>query len=214
KIESLNNSIQNMVKSIKGGGGAPQEETVQVTEPVRDDEGNVIVDANGNPIMRTITGPASKITSMEDPTTKLLNQLTLFEKIRGKEMTPDDIKAAVKEMMPASTEDAKIKELTDKIEKMKEEMSAKERQKLEDEIKELKNDIRSMRSQGAVGEYKTDEMRILGTSVNRLADIIETRKPVETAVGALIPPEEGKVEPQAKGALEKALEESGYVIEE
>lgn len=214
-VQSLTNAVHTLTETVQEGGGVSQEEDViKITEPIRDDKGNIIVDANGNPITRTIAGPASKITSMEDPATKLLNQLTLFEKIRGKEMTTDDIKAAVKEMMPASTEDAKVKELTEKVEKLKEEMSTKERARLEDEIKELKADVKTVRGSLAAGEYKSDEMRLLGTSVSRLADIAEGRKPLETAAGVLIPPAEGGAEPRTKGALAKMLEGSGYVVEE
>jgi len=213
-MQSLTNAVQGLARVVQEGGGGAKDDVIHVTEPVRDTDGNILVDKNGAPITRTVTGPASRVVSIEDPTAKMLNQLTLFERIKGKELTTDDIRKIVEEKMPVGTEDAKIKELMDKMDKMKEEMSAKERQKMEDEIKEMKDDIRGMRSQGAGGEYKTDEMRVLGQSMGRLADIIEGKKPLETAARVLFPPPAEGVEPEARGALEKALEESGYVKEE
>jgi len=210
------------------------EQFVDIYEPVKNEEGQVIVDENNRPIMRHMHVPVSQATQFtpkEDPEARFLQKMKDYKDLFGskEELTEGKIRTIVREESPqpatvekpvtledvqrASSEaaTAAVKQVTDE----------REREKKEDErFRRLEDTIMSTASAKTVEGYKDDSFRILGQGLSEVAGATKDRKPIEIIVkegGRLLfpgGPGEKLVEPGAGEGILKRLRDRGWVTEQ
>jgi len=162
-------------------GSQPQvQQVVTITEPLRDAEGKLVYDKDGNPVYRKVTGPMSQIgiVSQEDPTLKtikILKEAKELSKPEHSELTEERVRNVIREEV--SKTDEKITK--EDIQKVAEESAARVLASKEHEDKEERRHretlqaIREGAGQKTIEGYKTDEFRFMGQGMQQLA----TREP-------------------------------------
>ena len=113
-------------------------------------------------------------------------------------LTPEKVRSIIREegekgKPPSIEEHPTFKSLKEGLEKteeryneLKETMEAKDKQRIEGTIEELRGELKALRSRPA-GQYREDTFRLLDSTLGRLADILEGRKPAETLKEVLLP---------------------------
>jgi len=112
-------------------------------------------------------------------------------------LTPEKVRSIIREEReqgpPSIEEHPTFKSLKEGLEKteeryneLKETMEAKDKQRIEGTIEELRGELKALRSRPA-GQYREDTFRLLDSTLGRLTDILEGRKPVETLKEVLLP---------------------------
>jgi len=235
KFKAIEEKITSITKEEK-------EKYVEIEEPLRDSDGKILIDSDGRPIIRKFRVPASQALMFkpkeEDPEEKLLRKMQLYKSVFG--LDEEKIRKLIEERVPkqeiqqaqahltAEDIDRIVSEKISQIVKIKEE---------EERYKELKSAIESMSrdvreafekaieraaaSAKVVEGYKDDAYRVLGQSIDHLARVLETKKPLEVVVreaGQILfggaPPkqmEEGAAE--AESSLLKLFEQKGWITE-
>jgi len=213
----------------------PKEEKVEtyveIEEPVRDKEGNYVVDDSGKAITKKMRVPASQAalyTKPEDVELKVLEKMKMYREVLGigkeaeappPQITKDDVKATIMEVLEekekkltpeqvmeivekkltekfAKTEEpeelkglrAELAENKRKLEELKETLTLKEKEALENRIKSLESDIRRVETAAAgkvVEGYREDEFRFMGQGLDRLAGVLEKKEPVKIVIEKL-----------------------------
>jgi len=193
------------------------EQFVDIYEPVQNEEGQVIVNDAGQPIMRHVRVPASQagqFAPKEDIEGKILGRMKTYKDLFGskEELTLEKIRALIREetgppttqapppITPEDVERAASKAASTAVKEIKDEQ---EREKKEDErFRRLEDTIRSTSSAKTVEGYHDDSFRILGQGMKELADVTRDRKPVEIVIK-----EGGRILfPGAGGSSEKVVE--------
>jgi len=135
--------------------------------------------------------------------------------IIGKEIDENTIRRIIKEeRRPEESEEVKAlrAQLNDSrkaIDDLKGMIEAKDRQALVEKLNSLENRLNTIATVG--GEWRTDEMKVLASSIHELADIIKGKRPLETAKEILVPPGVTPTRPPSEMAGES---ERGRVIRE
>lgn len=180
-----------------------EEEYIEIEEPLKNQEGKVIVGSDDKPIVRKLKVPIShydKFKPQEDSEEKLLNKLKLYQEIFGfGKLTPDDIRRIVKEELSSKTETGE-KITKEEIVKIIDEITSKQVQatseqiqrfieshiKVEEEEKKWKNlidtikeEFKNIASSKAVEGYQDDVIRLFGHGLSEIAGTIRERKPIE-----------------------------------
>jgi len=210
------------------------EQFVEIEDPARDHEGNVILDPQDRPIMKKMRVPvsqASQIIPREDVESRVLEKMMRYKKLFGSELTEEKIRSIVREEAPkpeapASTEkpitleDVKKASTEASQSTVKQVLEAREKEdKDERRHQETLSAIRASGTSKAVEGYKEDSFRILGQGLSEAARVVGERKPVEVIIregGPLLlgerPPKE--VEAGAGKGLIERLKERGWVVEQ
>lgn len=202
------------------------EPQVEIVTPLKDTEGKVIHDSKGQPIYTTIRGPASSVAAhTAQPSSELSTIRTLKElgivRVPGTEQHID-VEAVIEEATKPFVQ--KIGNLEQKMDQMKDETTRKERERLEKELGDTRKDMRDLETRlrselsSRSGEYKEDSYRLIGTGMNRMADALEGRKPVERIADLIFGegrrPPVREAEKGARAGLISELERAGYVVRE
>jgi len=206
---------------------------VEIEEPVKNEQGEVIIDPQDRPIMKKIRVPASQaaqFTPREDIEERVLNRLKAYKELFGS-LTEAKVREIVREEAPKSPSTLEEKPLTkEEIERISKESAQgvadavrqeQDREKKEDDrFKRLEDTIRSTSSARTVEGYKDDGARLLGQGLAEAASVAKEKKPIEVAVRLLTgegPPSGKEVEPGAGGLFERLVKrgkEKGWVAEQ
>jgi len=193
----------------------------EVAEPVLDEEGRPLRDEEGNIVFRHRRFPAGTVDPfrMWDQVWGQVKGIVEMMKPERPEVTEETIRRVVREELPS--EPPEVRGLRERLERaeeryreMEKRMEERERERLREELSSLRERIERMRT----GEgYKEDSFRLVADALDRLAFILEKRKPMETvreilAPGAGRPPPKEKAPPGAREGVIERLEREGYVV--
>lgn len=237
-LERFTEQITERIEKVKPE--EKREQMVRVQEPVLDAQGRPVVDKDGKLVTRTVTGPASQVTG-ESELDKLLKYQKVLNPKQKSEISLEDVRRVVKEeTKPEALTPEKVREIVrkegkpekselttrleqrldaseERYEELKDRMEAEDRKRLEDTISDLRNRLDSMIMGGGPGEWKSDEVRLLASTIDRLGSVLEKKKPVETLKDVLIPkgmpPAAREVPPKTRSGILGALEKRGMVVE-
>ena len=214
---SISKNVGDLMEKLPGmiSDAIPQPERGYVEE-------RIPLDSKGKP---TTPDKAVSLKVTRKPITEegktMLRQFTELKEA-GLILTPKEAMDMMEDMMekrkPAIEsieEHPTFKSLKEGLEKteeryneLKETMEAEDRKRIEGTIKELRDELKALRSRPA-GQYSEDTFRLLDSTLNRLADILEGRKPMEAAKELLLPPGVSSTKPPSEKA--GAEERSGVL---
>jgi hypothetical protein len=192
----------------------PKEEKetyVEIEEPVRDKEGNVILGPDDRPIVKKLKVPASQAGFFakpeEDVEEKVLKKLQLYREIIRQELPKVPEKPPAPEVKPEDVERIAAEAAAKAARGAVEEFVEKHEQEdiAERRHKELLSAIQARASAKAVEGYKEDAYRVVGQGLSELASTIKERKPVEVIVKEGVPLILGTAPPKQ---IEKGAEEA------
>jgi hypothetical protein len=159
-----------------------QAQVVTVTEPLRDAEGHLIYDKDGNPVYRKVTGPISQLglVSQEDPELRVLKKMREYRELIKPEKTTTELsEEKIAEIIEKKLESKEEKITKEDILKAQQEavaqaLAAKEQEdKEEKRFERLERAIRETAGAKTVEGYQQDSYRFLGQGMQTLA----TREP-------------------------------------
>jgi len=230
--------IRSMIREELRAREPPKEAEayVDIEEPVRNAEGQVIIGPDDRPITKRMRVPASQASQFaaprEDTEMRVLDKLAKYKELFGpkEELTTEKIREIIRQETP--TPPAKEEKPPITIEEVKQVSSeaaqsvaralieTQEKERKEDErFKRLEDTIRSTASAKAVEGYREDSFRILGQGLQEAAGVVRERKPVEVIIregGPLVfggvPSKE--VEAGAGKGLIDRFKERGWVTEQ
>jgi hypothetical protein len=195
EIDDMKKYVDTKLETLR-----PREEGyVEISEPLRTPDGKVIVDSEGNPVVRTVRTPvsqASQIALGGDPELRFLEKMKHYKEIFGKEeLTPEQVaekvRSIIKEEVPKKEVEAKPVTPED-VEKAVAEASAKAAQTVLAEVKkedreerrhrELMDAIQRTSAEKLVEGYKSDAYRFLGQGMGEVARVVEKKEPVKIII--------------------------------
>jgi len=209
---------------------------VDIEEPVRNAEGQVIIGPDDRPIVKRMRVPASQASQFaapkEDVEMRLLEKLGKYRDLFGpkEELTVEKIREIIRQETPTPPAKEEKPPITiEEVQKVSSEaaqsvakalIETQEKERKEDErFKRLEDTIRSTASAKAVEGYREDSFRILGQGLQEAAGVVRERKPVEVIIregGPLVfggaPSKE--VEAGAGKGLIDRFKERGWVTEQ
>jgi hypothetical protein len=158
----------------------PQQQIVTITEPLRDAEGRLIYDRDGNPVYRKITGPVSQLglVSQEDPEIRLLKKMKEYKELIKPEKTEFSVEK-IAEIIEKKLESKEEKITKEDVLKASQEaaaqvLAAKEQEDREEKrFERLERAIRESASAKTIEGYQQDQYRLIGQGLQTLA----TREP-------------------------------------
>ena len=201
------------------------QQVVTITEPLRDAEGKLVYDKDGNPVYRKVTGPMSQIgvVGQEDPELRFIKKLKEYKDLtkpeKTSELTEEKVRAVIKEEVGAKEE----KITKEDIEKISTHATARvlatreEEDKEEKRFERLERAIRESAGGKTVEGYRDDAYRFLGQGLQTFA----TREPktakvvtdfLERIMYGQAPPSK-EVQPGARESIFERLDQK-YVAEE
>jgi len=210
------------------------EQFVDIYEPVKNEEGQVIVNDEGQPIMKHTRIPASQASQFapkEDVEERVLKKMKTYKELFGSELTESKIREIVRQEAPQPIAQPVEKPITiEDVKKVADESALTAAQHVQ-EMHEKKNEeerrhkevIAAIQQQGsarAVEGYKEDSFRIMGQGMSEVAKIAGDRKPIEVIIkeGGRIffpsPPGEKQVEAGAGEGIFARLRNRGWVTEQ
>jgi len=209
------------------------EQFIDIYEPVKNEEGQVIVNDKDQPIMKHFRVPVSQagqFAPQEDQEARFLRKMKDYKDLFGskEELTVEKIRAIIREEAPKSVETEKPITLEDVQRTASEAATSAARQVQEAHEKEDKEEkrhkevIQAIQQSGsarAVEGYKDDSFRIVGQGLSEAAGAIKERKPVEVIIkegGKILfgGPSEKAVEPGAGEGIIERLRKHGWVSEQ
>lgn len=209
---------------------------MDIEEPVRNAEGQVIIGPDDRPIVKRMRVPASQASQFaapkEDVEMRLLEKLGKYRDLFGpkEELTVEKIREIIRQETPTPPAKEEKPPITiEEVQKVSSEaaqsvaralIETQEKERKEDErFKRLEDTIRSTASAKAVEGYREDSFRILGQGLQEAAGVVRERKPVEVIIregGPLVfggvPSKE--VEAGAGKGLIDRFKERGWVTEQ
>jgi len=208
------------------------EQYVDIEEPVKNAEGQVVLGPDDRPIMKHMRVPASQASQLiaprEDVEMRVLAKIEKYKELFGskEELTMEKIRGIIREEMPTSTPAKEEKPIT--VEDVKsastEAAEAVAKQILATHEKEDKEDKRHREvisaiersgSAKAVEGYKEDSFRILGQGLSEVAAVAKEKKPGEIVATILAGgPSTKEVEAGAGEGLIDRLKKRGWVVEQ
>ncbi len=237
-IEQIRTIIRDEMR-VREPAAKPREEDpiIEIEEPVRNDQGQIIVNDDNQPFMKKIRAPASKaelLTTKEDMELKVMDKMERYRKLfGGEQLTIEKIRELIREERQSKEAPAEAITKAD-VEKASQDAAATavkavrdeiDKEKKEDErFKNLERAIERSGSSRTVEGYHDDTVRLLGQGLSEAANIARDRKPVELIireVGPILTGKEavghpGEVPPGAtpSGDAFQRLQEKGWVAEE
>jgi hypothetical protein len=157
-----------------------QSQTYTVTEPLRDPEGKLVYDKDGNPVYRKVTYPISQlgVVSQEDPELRVLRKMREFKELIKPEKTEFSVEK-IAEIIEKKLEDKEEKITKEDVLKASQEaaaqvLAAKEQEDREEKrFERLERAIRESASAKTIEGYQQDQYRLIGQGLQTLA----TREP-------------------------------------
>lgn len=197
----------------------PKEEKetyVEIEEPVRDKEGNYIVDDSGKAITKKMRVPASQAGFFakpeEDVEEKVMKKIKFYRELFGERgLDESRIRQIIQESLPkeevkVKPEDVQRAAADAAAAAVQEFIKTHEKEDKEDErFRRLEQAIRESASAKAVEGYKEDAYRVVGQGLSELASAIKERRPVEVFVKEGVPILLGTAPPKQ---IEKGAEEA------
>jgi hypothetical protein len=214
----------------------PKEEKVEtyveIEEPVRDREGNVILGPDDRPIVKKMKVPASQAVlyaPKEDLELKVLEKFKLYKEAFGeKGLDESKIREIIRQEIPKSPEKPVPEIKPEDVQRAAAEAASSAVQKFievhekedkeERRHRELLSAIQSSVSAKAVEGYKEDSYRILGQGLSEVASTVKERKPIEVIIregGPLLlgAPPPKQVEKGAEEGLIEKFQKRGWITE-
>jgi len=152
-------------------------QVVTITEPLRDAEGRLIYDKDGNPVYRKVTGPINQLglVSQEDPELKILKKGLMWRDLFGaKQETLDEDK--IRTIIREETKKEEEKLTKEDLERAASEaaarvLAAKEQEDREEKrFERLERAIRESAAAKTVEGYREDAYRLLGQGLQTFAN--------------------------------------------
>jgi len=200
------------------------QQIVTITEPLRDAEGKLIYDKDGNPVYRKVVGPLGQagMVSQEDPELRFMRKMKEWKdltKPERAELSEDRIRNIIREETTKKEEPITKEDVMKASEQAAASvLASKEAEdKEEKRFERLEHAIRESGSAKTVEGYHEDAYRLLGQSLQTLA----TREPktakvvtefMERILYGQVPPSK-EVQPGARESIFEKLSEK-YVTEE
>jgi len=208
------------------------EQYVDIEEPVKNAEGQVVLGPDDRPIMKHMRVPASQASQLiaprEDVEMRVLAKIGKYKELFGskEELTMEKIRGIIREEMPTSTPAKEEKTITVEDVKSasteaaeavaKQILAAHEKEDKEDKRhREVISAIERSGSAKAVEGYKEDSFRILGQGLSEVAAVAKEKKPGEIVATILAGgPSTKEVEAGAGEGLIDRLKKRGWVVEQ
>lgn len=176
-----------------------KEEYVEIEEPLRGPDGNVLLGPDDKPIVKRMRVPISQVDKIktEDEELKLINKLKLYQEvIGGSKMSAEDIRRIIRDEMSRKEESISkqdianiVSEITSKQiqqfvqEHLKVEKEEERWNSIIESIKEGFDKLYSELSKAkAVEGYQDDAIRLLAQGLSEVASTIRDRRPIELIV--------------------------------
>jgi len=178
----------------------PKEEGyVEICEPLRTPEGEVIVDGEGKPIVRTVRAPVSQASQIAggDPELRALEKLKMMKELTKTEgltaeQVAEKVRSIIREEVPKKGEvEGKIVTPED-VQKAVGEASTKAAQTVLAEVqredkeerrhRELLNAVERSSGAKVVEGYKQDAYRFLGQGMGEVARVVEKKEPIKIII--------------------------------
>jgi hypothetical protein len=208
----------------------PKEEKetyVEIEEPVRDKEGNVILGPDDRPIVKKLKVPTSQAGFFakpeEDVEEKVLKKMQLYREIIRQELPKVPEKPPAPEVKPEDVERVAAEAAAKAARGAMEEFVEKHEQEdmAERRHRELLSAIQASASAKTVEGYREDAYRVVGQGLSELASAVKERKPVEVFVkegvpllfGAAPPKQIEKGAEEAEKGLIGLFEKRGWIAE-
>lgn len=185
-LDKLVETVTKLAEKVEkiGGGGAASQGIIEET----------YTDSEGKQVTRRIL-PSGHSSESE------LDRMIKMKEILKSDLTPEQIRAIVRDETPSPGESPAVTEMKTRLteqekryEELKDKISAEDRKRLEETIKDLRDEIRSRSSTG----WTDDGMRVLNEGIQAIA----RKDPVKVIAGLL----EKKEAPKEKIVEEKAGE--------
>lgn len=207
RMAKLRKEIESMNKPRRSSS-----DVVEIVEPMRDAEGNLMRDEEGNIIFRKIRGPSDKVqrATGEDSEMRFLNKAKRYQEIftpKTEGVPEEKVRSIIKESQ-SSAKPLTEKDVQEAAQEAALSVVAATREKDEEERrhKELLSAIERSGRAKTVEGYKTDTYRFMGQGMDRLASVIEKKEPVKLVVDLVreTPPEK-RVETGAREGIFKRV---------
>lgn len=226
--QDVRSIVREEVRILVEGLKPKEEPIVEVEEPVRNQEGQVILGPDDKPIVKKMRVPVSQMGFIrgEDSEERVLKRIQLYREVwGGGQVTEERIREIVKAEAPKPPEKPEV--TADDVKKAASEaaqgavqafVEAHEKVDVEERRhRELVDEIRASAGARTVEGYKDDSVRLLGQGVQELGNVIRERKPVEILVRAgetLLTGSPGKEFTEgSQGGLAGRLKARGWVSE-
>jgi len=207
---------------------------VVVSEPIRDEQGRIIVDDDGKPIYRILRGSPNVVGGVTDFRDRLLERVVLEQTKSKAELTTEDIRKIIRDEIRTRETAPKETVSKDDLERFKKDTveSVKkifEERETEGRLARIEKDLKDIKT-GAVGQV-SEEGRIRLTSIDRGIGAVEKQmeninrtitnvvnmipkllRP-QTPEGTRIPTSEAEIEGVAE-RLEEKIAETGEAEKE
>jgi hypothetical protein len=188
---------------------------IEIEKPVKDKDGNYVLDESGKAISEKMRVPASQAGFFakpeEDVEEKVLRKLKIYQELfrtgQKEELKPEDLTKAAAEAASSAVQQY-IK-------------SHEKEEKEEERFSRLERAIRESLSARTVEGYKDDAFRVVGQGISELASTIRERRPVEVIIregaplllGVAPPKQLEKGAEEAEKGLIGLFEKRGWVVE-
>jgi len=230
----LQQDIRSIIREELRGTKEPREteQYVDIEEPVKNAEGQVVLGPDDRPIMKHMRVPASHASQLivprEDVEMRVLAKIGKYKELFGpkEELTMEKIRGIIREEMPTPAAGKEEKPITVEDVKSasseaaetvaKQVLAAHEKEdKEERRHRELLSAVKESTSAKAVEGYKEDSFRILGQGLSEVAAVAKEKKPGEIVATMLAGgPSTKEVEAGAGEGLIDRLKKRGWVVEQ
>jgi len=225
RIERIERMLEDLRRRDNPGGTTE----VVVSEPVRDEQGRIIVDDSGKPIYKILRGPPNVVGGVTDFRDRLLERVVLEQTKSKAELTPEDIRKIIRDEIrsrEAAPKETVSKEDLERFKRDTVESVKKlfEERETEDRLARIEKDLKDIKT-GAVGQV-SEEGRIKLTTITEGIDALKTemgninrtitnvvnmfpkllRTAPQTPEGTRIPVSEAEIERAAERLEEKVAE--------
>jgi len=173
RIERIERMLEDLRRRDNPGGTAE----VVISEPLRDEQGRIIVDNNGKPIYKILRGPPNVVGTLgTDFRDRLLERVVLEQTKSKAELTPEDIRKIIRDEIRSRETAPKETVSKDDLERFKRDTVETvkrifEERETEDRLARIEKDLKDIKT-GAVGQV-SEEGRIKLTALTEGIDAIE-----------------------------------------
>jgi len=174
RVEKLETQVSSIIETMK----SKEEGLVEVPMPLRDEDGEILRDAEGNPIFVKVKVPPHMALMLARPSRKGLSEEEIRRIVR-EETTPK---------VPPEYSDLKERydELQRRFEELKDTMEKKERERLQEELNRLSKQLEKLEKEKTSAQFKSDAYALVARALDRVADILERiaeRAPLQRVLG-------------------------------
>jgi hypothetical protein len=232
RLRALEERLTRMIEEKIKPKEEKHETYIEIERPVKDKDGNYVLDESGKAITEKMRVPASQAGFFakpeEDVEEKVLRKLKIYQELFGtgqKGLDESRIKQIIQESLPK--EELKPEDITRAAAEaaasaIQQYIKTQEKEEKEEErFKRLEQAIRESLSARTVEGYKEDAYRVVGQGISELASTIRERRPVEVIIregaplllGVAPPKQIEKGAEEAEKGLIGLFEKRGWVVE-